>query len=83
MKLIAPRMEAVPTIDQPEDPQVLSGAALERQRHVVGPAGRGRAALGQEARDRIVSPPTGSSQNDRALTRGKAMSSAPICSGTK
>jgi hypothetical protein len=27
-------------------------------------------------------PPSGSIQNDSALTRGKAMSSAPICSGT-
>ena len=29
--------------------------------------------------DRMVSPPTGSSQNDSALILGNAMSSAPIC----
>ena len=82
MKLIPPRIEAVPTMANPRihrscpvPPCTESGAKLVHPAAAAPPLAR--------KPDRIASPPTGSSQNDSAFTRGNAMSSAPICSGTK
>ena len=82
MKLMAPSTEAIPTIKSPRihrSSPVLPWS--ERGAKLVHPA----AAAPPLARkpERTVRPPTGRSQNDRAFTRGNAMSSAPICRGTK
>ncbi len=82
MKLIPPRIEAVPTIASPTiqrswplPPCTDRGAKLVQPAAAAPPLTRNP--------ERTVSPPTGSSQNDNAFTRGKAMSRAPICNGTK
>ena len=53
-----------------------------RQRRVGRPAGGERAAGREEATSIIIVPATGSIQNDSAFRRGKAMSGAPIISGS-
>ena len=82
-KLMPPRIELVPISVRP---------TIHRSVPVplyFGPESGGysvqpEAAAPPETRkpEAISSPPSGSSQNDRALIRGNAMSGAPIWSGT-
>ena len=67
------------------DPEVGAGAGGVDglgQGGVGEPAPVGGAGGGQEARDQVMQPPR-KSQYEKALKRGKAMSGAPICSGTR
>ncbi len=82
-KLIAPRMELVPMRTRPmiqRSVPVPWNAGPDSGGYSVQPD----AAAPPEARkpDAMSAPPSGSSQNDRALMRGNAMSGAPIWSGT-
>ncbi len=82
-KLIAPRIELVPISVRPMIHRSVPGplyCAPDSGGYSVQPD----AAAPPEARkpEAISAPPSGSSQNDSALIRGKAMSGAPIWSGT-
>jgi len=89
-RMVVVRFTAVSTVETPVTMRATSHrsapapgewAASERGRYPVHP----KLAAPREVRkpDNMVRPPPTNSQYDRAFRRGKAMSGAPMCSGTR
>src|SRR5262249_53932719 len=85
MKFTAPRIDEVPTSSSPmihrsaPTPPPAPQACSDRGVYSVQPA---QAVPPVKYPEYSTIPASGNIQNDSALTRGNAMSSAPICSGT-
>jgi len=79
-KLIEPRIELVPSRIRPSTSRSMpwSAVLVESGAYIVHPTG----APPKANDERIRTAPGGMSQKPSALMRGKAMSAAPICSGT-
>ncbi|MDZ7728311.1 MAG: hypothetical protein U5Q44_09040 [Dehalococcoidia bacterium] len=80
-KFAAPMVEEDAEEDDSDDPQVDTCTGLLCERAVCRPACVCRTAREEPGEHEEAAG--GSSQNERALMRGNAMSAAPICSGTR
>src|SRR5215467_9425502 len=88
-KLIEPRIDEAPRMKTPTShklcpngPCTLSGG-YDVQPESAAPVGNLPVGSGKKNPERISKPAGGTSQNDNALSFGKAMSRAPIINGTK